>query len=86
MRAKDLLQIECNVTFSHRPSRLPVVYIFGKKPIDVDDCINQLGQCLTTQLQQDDMTSNSNNRPSILLRYDVGYSYNAGDSSFFYGC
>lgn len=56
-----------------QPSRLPVVYVFGKKPIDVDDCINQLGQCLTTQLQQD-TPSNSNNRPSILLRYDVGYS------------
>lgn len=57
-----------------QPSRLPVVYVFGKKPIDVDDCINQLGKYLATQLQQD-TTSNSNNRPTILLRYDVGYSY-----------
>lgn len=59
-----------------QPSRLPVVYVFGKKPIDVDDCINQLGQCLTTRLQQDTI-SNSNHRPSILLRYDVGYSCHA---------
>lgn len=59
-----------------QPSRLPVVYVFGKKPMDVDDCINQLGRCLTTQLQQD-ITNNSDNRPTILLYYDVGYSYNA---------
>jgi diphthamide biosynthesis protein 2 len=59
-----------------QPSRLPVIYVFGKKPVDVDDCINQLGRCLTTQLQQD-TTSNSNGRPTILLRYDVGYSYHA---------
>ncbi|KAG1824103.1 putative diphthamide synthesis protein-domain-containing protein [Suillus variegatus] len=59
-----------------QPSRLPVVYVFGKKPIDVDDCIDQLRQCLTTQLQQD-TTSNSNNRPTVLLRYDVGYSCRA---------
>ncbi|KAG1743810.1 putative diphthamide synthesis protein-domain-containing protein [Suillus lakei] len=57
-----------------QPSRLPVVYVFGKKPIDVDDCINQLGKCLTPKLQQD-TNINSNNRPTVLLRYDVGYSY-----------
>ncbi|KAG2124801.1 putative diphthamide synthesis protein-domain-containing protein [Suillus clintonianus] len=57
-----------------QPSRLPVIYVFGKKPIDVDDCINQLGNCLTTRLQED-TNSDSGNRPDILLRYDVGYSY-----------
>ncbi|KAG1744907.1 putative diphthamide synthesis protein-domain-containing protein [Suillus paluster] len=59
-----------------QPSRLPVIYVFGKKPIDVDDCINQLGECLTIKLQQD-TNSDSNSRPTILLRYDVGYSYRA---------
>lgn len=59
-----------------QPSRLPVVYVFGKKPIDVDDCVDQLGQCLTTQLQQDTI-SNNNNGPTVLLRYDVGYSCRA---------
>ncbi|OJA17380.1 hypothetical protein AZE42_10969 [Rhizopogon vesiculosus] len=57
-----------------QPSRLPVVYIFGNKPIDVTDCIDQLGKCLTTKFQQDTNTDNDN-RPTFLLRYDVGYSY-----------
>ncbi|KAG0698784.1 putative diphthamide synthesis protein-domain-containing protein [Suillus ampliporus] len=59
-----------------QPSRLPVIYVFGKKHIDVDDCINQLGECLTTKLQQH-TNNDSDSRPTVLLRYDVGYSYRA---------
>ncbi|TRM66754.1 putative diphthamide synthesis protein-domain-containing protein [Schizophyllum amplum] len=45
--------------------RLPVVYVFGKRNIDVDDCVSRLvAQCRTTDFQ----------RP-ILLRHDVAYTH-----------
>ena len=66
------------VTLFYRPSRLPVIYVFGKKPIDVDDSIDQLAKCFTTKIQQDINTSPAY-RATILLRYDVGYSFCAGE-------
>jgi len=47
-------------------SRLPVIYIFGRKPIDMHDCVKQLAE----------LVNSSDPRPQkILLRTDVRYSY-----------
>ncbi|KAJ7764908.1 putative diphthamide synthesis protein-domain-containing protein [Mycena metata] len=44
-------------------SRLPVIYVFGKKPIDVDDCAERLAEVFKGS--------------SALLRYDVAYAHQA---------
>ncbi|KAJ7235093.1 putative diphthamide synthesis protein-domain-containing protein [Mycena haematopus] len=44
-------------------SRLPVIYVFGKKPIDVDDCSRRVSQVFEGT--------------SALLRYDVAYAHQA---------
>ncbi|KAJ7119648.1 putative diphthamide synthesis protein-domain-containing protein [Mycena epipterygia] len=44
-------------------SRLPVIYVFGKKPIDVDDCSQRLAGVFEGT--------------SALLRYDVAYAHQA---------
>ncbi|KAJ6632488.1 putative diphthamide synthesis protein-domain-containing protein [Mycena sp. CBHHK59/15] len=47
----------------HRTSRLPVIYVFGKKPIDVDDCSQRVAGVFQGA--------------SALLRYDVAYAHQA---------
>ncbi|KAJ3519511.1 hypothetical protein NM688_g9292 [Phlebia brevispora] len=47
-------------------SRLPVIYVFGKKPIDVSDCVEHLLQ--STQSTQADMTL-------VTLRTNVAYAH-----------
>ncbi|KAF7361445.1 2-(3-amino-3-carboxypropyl)histidine synthase subunit 2 [Mycena sanguinolenta] len=44
-------------------SRLPVIYVFGKKPIDVEDCSRNVSQVFEGS--------------SALLRYDVAYTHQA---------
>ncbi|KAJ7079362.1 putative diphthamide synthesis protein-domain-containing protein [Mycena crocata] len=44
-------------------SRLPVIYVFGQKSIDVDDCADRLGEAFQGT--------------SALLRYDVAYTHQA---------
>ncbi|KAJ6510615.1 putative diphthamide synthesis protein-domain-containing protein [Mycena sanguinolenta] len=44
-------------------SRLPVIYVFGKKPIDVEDCSRSVAQVFEGS--------------SALLRYDVAYTHQA---------
>ncbi|KAJ7854318.1 putative diphthamide synthesis protein-domain-containing protein [Mycena olivaceomarginata] len=44
-------------------SRLPVIYVFGKKPIDVEDCAQRVSQVF--------------DGTSALLRYDVAYAHQA---------
>lgn len=55
--------------FYPRTSRLPVIYVFGKKEIDVDDCVEKL---LST------LQDVSDDAQTILLRMDVTYSHRAG--------
>lgn len=51
-------------------SRLPVLYVFGRKPIDVDSCVKRI---------LDVIASDEKNCSSVLIRHDVGYSYRAGE-------
>ncbi|KAJ7074706.1 diphthamide biosynthesis protein [Mycena amicta] len=44
-------------------SRLPVIYVFGKKPVDADDCVRQVAEIFEGT--------------SAVLRYDVAYAYQA---------
>ncbi|KDN49710.1 hypothetical protein RSAG8_01775, partial [Rhizoctonia solani AG-8 WAC10335] len=53
-------------------SRLPVIYVFGKQPIDIQDCVNQISLVIRAQL--------SGTRPtkSLVLKSDVSYAYSTG--------
>ncbi|TFK94479.1 diphthamide biosynthesis protein [Polyporus arcularius HHB13444] len=51
-------------------SRLPVIYVLGKKPIDVAHCAESFIAVATAQ-------SSLADRRSILLRYDVAYAHQA---------
>ncbi|KAI0710920.1 diphthamide biosynthesis protein [Earliella scabrosa] len=51
-------------------SRLPVIYVFGKKPIDVDHCVDQFIDAVTKQ-------SNLTEKTIITLKHDVGYAHQA---------
>jgi diphthamide biosynthesis protein 2 len=59
-----------------RTYRLPVIYVFGQKPIDVDHCVKQLVSILDA--------SSADNEPkdkkAILLRHDVVYTHRAGEN------
>lgn len=57
----------------NRTSRLPVVYVFGRKPIDVDECVQELSKILTTLPDTGETVTRS-----VLVRHDVGYSYRMG--------
>jgi hypothetical protein len=48
----------------HRTSRLPVIYVFGKKPIDVDDCSERLPEVFEGT--------------GAILRCNVAYAHQAG--------
>ncbi|KAI9463842.1 hypothetical protein HD554DRAFT_2123146 [Boletus coccyginus] len=54
-------------------SRLLVVYIFGRKPIDVEDCVQELSNILAGVPDAGEMETKS-----MLVRHDVGYTYRAG--------
>ncbi|CAL1702605.1 unnamed protein product [Somion occarium] len=49
-------------------SRLPVIYVFGKKEIDTDDCTAKLLAALK---------ESSTQRQGIMLRFDVAYAHRA---------
>ncbi|KAF7789170.1 hypothetical protein EIP86_000107 [Pleurotus ostreatoroseus] len=50
-------------------SRLPVIYVFGKKPVDVSDCVKGLlASMKATEVDTE----------SIILKTDVAYSHAAG--------
>ncbi|RPD58166.1 diphthamide biosynthesis protein [Lentinus tigrinus ALCF2SS1-7] len=51
-------------------SRLPVIYVLGKKPIDPSHCAECFFDVVTAQ-------SNVADRQTVLLRYDVGYAHRA---------
>ncbi|THH32708.1 hypothetical protein EUX98_g1435 [Antrodiella citrinella] len=51
-------------------SRLPVIYVFGRKEIDAEDCATQLAACLNTAERQYD---------TVLLKSDVAYAHASDD-------
>ncbi|KAL4072116.1 diphthamide biosynthesis protein [Scleroderma citrinum] len=52
-------------------SRLPVIYVFGKKPIDAIACANHIADLIISK----DLPCPS----SVVIRHDVAYSYQAGE-------
>ena len=48
-----------------RTYRLPVIYVFGKKEIDVDDCVAKF----VAQRRAEDL------KTPVILRHDVGYTH-----------
>ena len=59
---------------SFRTSRLPVVYVFGKKKIDINHCAKMLVDALNSQVPCDGQRTDS----PILLRHDVVFTHLAG--------
>ncbi|KAG6372073.1 putative diphthamide synthesis protein-domain-containing protein [Boletus reticuloceps] len=57
-----------------KTSRLPVVYIFGRKPIDAEDCVQQLSQIFASVPDAGETVTKT-----VLVRHEVGYTYQAGD-------
>ncbi|KAJ2933761.1 hypothetical protein H1R20_g3331, partial [Candolleomyces eurysporus] len=55
-------------------SRLPVIYVFGKKPLDLDHALSSILEVVSNN---DEEPSN----PSVLLKSDVIYSHLMGDFS-----
>ncbi|KIJ62516.1 hypothetical protein HYDPIDRAFT_114653, partial [Hydnomerulius pinastri MD-312] len=58
-----------------KTSRLPVVYVFGRKPIDVEACVEQLAGIVTSKADSNEPAT----KKAVLIRHDVAYSYQAGD-------
>jgi diphthamide biosynthesis protein 2 len=53
---------------------LPVVYVFGRKPVDAERCVDRL-----LEIFESNISSEGTSRPgSILLRHDVAYTHEAG--------
>ena len=62
--------------FWGRTSRLPVIYVFGKKTVDVDLCVKQLVEAFDIDLTDgNDMQKNA-----ILFKHDVVFAHQAGIS------
>ncbi|EIW77988.1 diphthamide biosynthesis protein [Coniophora puteana RWD-64-598 SS2] len=55
--------------------RLPVIYVFGKKLIDVDQCVNKFAALVRALPPPEE--SEGKNR--VALRYDVAYHHRAGE-------
>ncbi|TFY77933.1 hypothetical protein EWM64_g6075 [Hericium alpestre] len=53
--------------------RLPVIYVFGKKQIDIDDCVSKL----VASLRSSDFLSDSTPHKNVVFRHDVAYSHQA---------
>ena len=67
--------------FYTRTSRLPVIYVFGRKEIDVDKCITEF----MNVFDQDHPVQDENAeqpKTTLLLRHDVAYTHAAGSSFF----
>ena len=54
-----------------RTSRLPVIYVFGKKSIDVDLCVKKLVEAF-------EIDDNDVQKHAILLKHDVVFTHQAG--------
>lgn len=73
-----LLQPDIGLTFGSRTYRLPVIYVFGKKPIDVDDCVSSFVNVINrTELPPRDKQMSE--QSTVVLRHDVAYTHVAGN-------
>jgi diphthamide biosynthesis protein 2 len=61
--------------FWGRTSRLPVIYVFGKKTVEVDICVKKLVEAFDDISDGSDMQKNR-----ILLKHDVVFTHQAGIS------
>ena len=57
-----------------RMSRLPVIYVFGKKTIDADLCVKKLVEAFDADL----INGNGMQKDAILLKHDVVFAHQAG--------
>ncbi|KAJ4493661.1 putative diphthamide synthesis protein-domain-containing protein [Lentinula edodes] len=57
--------------------RLPVIYVFGKKPIDVEDCVVRTVETFSSHFSSASSLE-SNRSKKIVLRHDVAYTHQAG--------
>ncbi|EKM77173.1 hypothetical protein AGABI1DRAFT_101874 [Agaricus bisporus var. burnettii JB137-S8] len=55
-------------------SRLPVIYVFGKKSVDIEDCVDKLVEAYTSH-----SSTTSSSPRTALLKYEVCYSHVARD-------
>lgn len=55
----------------HRTSRIPVIYVFGRKPLDVAHCVEESVNLLVNAPLE-------TQRRTVLLRHDVAYTSIAG--------
>ena len=62
--------------FCGRTSRLPVIYVFGKKTVDVDLCVKQLVEAFDVDVTD----GNDVQKNAILLKHDVVFTHQAGIS------
>lgn len=60
-----------------RTYRLPVIYVFGKKPIDVEDCVVRTVETFSSH-SSSAASLESNRCKKIVLRHDVAYTHQAG--------
>ena len=59
--------------FKLSPSRLPVIYVFGKKSLQAETCVFELVSALNAESLEPTTT--------ILLKHDVAYTHQAGSST-----
>lgn len=55
--------------------RLPVIYVFGQRPIDVDDCVTQFVNMLNMSATEHETTKEM----AVLLQHDVAYTHRGAD-------
>lgn len=70
--------LPCTLDLTHdvaRTSRLPVTYVFGRKRLHVDECINRLGTYIDANAEQFDFEG----VPTVLLRHAVAYTHAASE-------
>ncbi|KAH7914892.1 putative diphthamide synthesis protein-domain-containing protein [Hygrophoropsis aurantiaca] len=64
-------------------SRLPVVYVFGRKPIDVDACVEKFAGVIhsssSARAPENEFGATKLGRQYLLLRHNVGYAYRADE-------
>jgi diphthamide biosynthesis protein 2 len=58
----------------YRTSRLPVIYVFGKKNLDIDHCAESLVNALNLHAPSNPQHTDG----PILLRHDVAFTHVAG--------
>ena len=61
-----------------RTSRLPVIYVFGKKNIDPDRCVTSVLEFFKVRTASLDSNEATRRPGAVFLRHDVAYTHRAG--------